>query len=78
MEKIHRKLSVSPILSCFDPLHIYTNYFFKIHFSSWLRHYATSQKVVGSIPGDVIGFFNWPNPSSHTIALESTQPLTEI
>jgi hypothetical protein len=32
---------------------------------------------VGSIP-DVTGFFNVPNPSSHTLALESTQPLTEM
>jgi hypothetical protein len=23
-------------------------------------------------------FFNWPNPSSHTMALGSTQPLTEM
>jgi hypothetical protein len=40
-------------------------------------HYATSRKVAGSIP-DVIEFFNWPNPSSRTVALESTQPLTEM
>jgi hypothetical protein len=32
---------------------------------------------VGSIR-DVIGFFNLPNPSSSTIALGSTQPLTEM
>jgi hypothetical protein len=25
---------------------------------SWLQHYATSQKVAGSIPDEVIGFFN--------------------
>jgi hypothetical protein len=43
-----------------------------------LRHYATSRKVAGSIPDEVIGFFNWPNPSSRTMALESTQPLTEM
>jgi hypothetical protein len=30
----------------------------------------------GSIPNEVIGIFNWPNPSSHTMALGSTQPLT--
>jgi hypothetical protein len=30
------------------------------------------------IPGEVIGFFNWPNPSSRTVALGSTQPLTEM
>jgi hypothetical protein len=27
---------------------------------------------------EVIGFFNWPNPSSQTTALGSTQPLTEM
>jgi hypothetical protein len=31
-----------------------------------------------SIPDEVTGFFNWPNPSSRTMALESTQSLTEI
>jgi hypothetical protein len=25
---------------------------------SWLRHYATSRKVAGLIPDEVIGFFN--------------------
>jgi hypothetical protein len=45
---------------------------------SWLRHYATSRKVAGSIPDEVIGFFNLPNPSSRTMTLGSTQPLTEM
>jgi hypothetical protein len=36
-----------------------------------------SQKLVGSIH-HVIAFFDWPNPSSRTIALGSTQPLTEM
>jgi hypothetical protein len=45
---------------------------------SWLRHYATSWKVAGSNPNGVIGFFSWPNPSSHTMALGSTRPLTEM
>jgi hypothetical protein len=31
-----------------------------------------------SIPDEVIEFFNWPNPSSHTMAPGSTQPLTEM
>jgi hypothetical protein len=44
----------------------------------WLRHYATSRKVAGSIPDEVAGFFNWPNPSSRTMAPGSTQPLTEM
>jgi hypothetical protein len=46
-------------------------------YRSWLRHYATSRKVAGSSPDDV-DFFNWPNPSNHTMALESTQSLTEM
>jgi hypothetical protein len=39
---------------------------------SWLRHYATSRKVTGSSPNEV-DFFNLLNPSSHTMALGSTQ-----
>jgi hypothetical protein len=34
--------------------------------------------VAGSIPDEVIGFFNWPNLSSRTMALGSTLPLTEM
>jgi hypothetical protein len=45
---------------------------------SSLRHYATSRKVAGSIPDEVIGFFNWPDPTSRIKALGSTQPLTEM
>jgi hypothetical protein len=40
-------------------------------------HYATSQKVAGSSP-DEVDFFDLPNPSRHTMALGSTQPLTEM
>jgi hypothetical protein len=43
-----------------------------------LRHYATSRNVAGSIPDEVTGFFNLPNPSSRTMDLGSTQPLTEM
>jgi hypothetical protein len=43
-------------------------------YRSWLRHYATSRKVAGSILDEVVGFFNLPNPSSRTVALGSTQP----
>jgi hypothetical protein len=39
--------------------------------------YATNRKVAGSSP-DEVDFFNWPNPSSRTMALGSTQPLTEM
>jgi hypothetical protein len=34
--------------------------------------------VAGLIPDDVIGIFNLANPSSRTMALGSTQPLTEM
>jgi hypothetical protein len=43
-----------------------------------LRHYATSWKVTGSIIEEAIDFFNWPNPSSHTMSLGSTQPVAEM
>jgi hypothetical protein len=33
---------------------------------------------MGSIPDEAIGVFNWPNPSSHTMAMGLTQPLTGI
>jgi hypothetical protein len=41
-------------------------------------NYATSWKFAGSIADEVIGLFIWPNPSSHTVALGSTQPLSEM
>jgi hypothetical protein len=41
-------------------------------------HYATSRKVAGSIPDEVIAFLNWPNPSSSSMVLGSTQSLTEM
>jgi hypothetical protein len=40
--------------------------------AQWLRHCATNRKVAGSIPD------GWYNPSGRTMALGSTQPLTEI
>jgi hypothetical protein len=33
---------------------------------------------MGSIDNEVTGFFNWPNHSSHTMALGLTEPLTEM
>jgi hypothetical protein len=39
---------------------------------------ARSRKVAGSIPDLVIGFYNWPNPSSCIMVQRSTQPLTEM
>jgi hypothetical protein len=49
-----------------------------MRYHSWLRHCATSWKVMGSIPDETIGCFNWPNPSSRTMPLGLTQPLTEM
>ena len=45
---------------------------------SWLMHYATSRKVARSIPDGVTGIFHSHNPSARTMALGSTQPLTEM
>jgi hypothetical protein len=42
------------------------------------QHRATNRKVAGSIPDEVIQFSNSPNPSSRTMALRLTQPLTEM
>jgi hypothetical protein len=42
------------------------------------RHYGTGRKVAGSVSDEFIGFFSWPNPSSRTMVLGSTQPLTEM
>ena len=46
--------------------------------AQWSRHCATNQKVAGSIPVGVIQIFYWHNPSDCTMALGSTQPLTEM
>jgi hypothetical protein len=45
---------------------------------SWLRHSATSLKVMGSIPDGVIGVFHLRNPSGRTMVLGSTQSLSEM
>jgi len=52
--------------------------FWGTRWRNWLRHCATSRQVVGSIPDGVIGIFHWHNPSDRTMALGSTQPLTEM
>jgi hypothetical protein len=57
---------------CFNSYgyHIYWQEYrmcFVISLGSWLRHYATSRKVAGSNPDEVIEFFfNLPNPSNST------------
>jgi hypothetical protein len=44
---------------------------------SWLKHYATSRNVAASST-DEVDFFTLPTPSSRTMVLGSTQPLTPI
>jgi hypothetical protein len=46
--------------------------------AQWLRYCATNRKVAGSIPDGVIGIFHCHNLSDRTMALGSTQPLTEM
>jgi hypothetical protein len=46
--------------------------------AQWLRCCATNQKVAGSISDGIMEFFIDINPSYRTVALRSTQPLTEI
>jgi hypothetical protein len=36
------------------------------------------QKVSGSIPHEVIGFFSLPKPSSRIVTIGSIKPLTEM
>jgi hypothetical protein len=45
---------------------------------SRLRYCATNRKVAVSIPLGAIGIFHLPNPSTRTLALGLTQPLTEM
>ena len=40
--------------------------------------WATSRKVVCSIPDGVFGNFYWHNPSGRIMVLGLTQPLTEM
>jgi hypothetical protein len=47
------------------------------YFNLSRHHYATSRKVARSSP-DEVDFFHLPNPSSRTMALGSTKPLTEM
>jgi hypothetical protein len=43
-----------------------------------MRHYATSRKVAGSSPGEVVEIFHLCNPSSFNVGLLFTQPLIEM
>jgi hypothetical protein len=55
--------------SSFKCLSEYKHIFERIWMVAWLRCYATSQKLMGSILNEVmLVFFNLPNPSSYTMA----------
>jgi hypothetical protein len=45
--------------------------------AQWLRHFATNQKVAGSMTDGVMEFLIDINPSDQNLALGSVQPLTE-
>jgi hypothetical protein len=51
----------------------------KLFKPDYYTYYDSSREVVGTIPDQAIAlFFNLRYPSSHTMALELTQPLTEM
>jgi hypothetical protein len=54
------------------------NCHFEIKIVILLIHSHVRRKIAHSIPNEVIGFFNRPNPFSRTMVLESTQPITEM
>ena len=60
-----------PVMSTFFPLSVTA-------VAQWLRHSATNRKVAGSIPVVVTGIVRRRNRSDRTMALGSTQPLTEM
>jgi hypothetical protein len=66
------KINVYLFMSCMKNHSVGTRWY------SWLRRCAIRRKVAGSIPNGVIGIFHWHNPSSRTMALGSTHPLTEM
>jgi hypothetical protein len=53
-------------------------FYSKIQDGNSCKYCATSSKVAGSIADGVTGIFHCHKPSGHTMALESTQPLTEM
>jgi len=46
--------------------------------AQWLMCCAANRKVAGSLPDGVIGIIHGHNPSDRTMALGSTQPVTEM
>jgi hypothetical protein len=46
--------------------------------SNYTWHIMHKLLLYRGFNSDVTGVFNWPNPSSRTMALGSTRPLTEM
>jgi hypothetical protein len=59
-------------------INVYTQLLVGTEVAQWLKYCATNQKATGSIPEGVAGIFHSHNPSDRTMALGSTQPLTEM
>jgi hypothetical protein len=65
--------------STWRPIYIYDNILFRAcNGAIVLRYCASCWKATGSIPDGVTGIFHWRIPSSCTIALGLTQPLTDM
>ena len=72
----------------FDPSYLYlSNFINYLKLCPWYKQFTYVGLIyiyiyiyiyMGSIPDGVIGIFHWHNPSCRTMALGSTQPLTEI
>ena len=71
----YRRLTFICVKQIYDRPYVYV---LGTRWRSWLRHCATSRKVAGSILDDIIGILHLHNPSGRTVAVGSTQPLTEM
>jgi hypothetical protein len=74
-----RRIGAAFVCQCSSWILIFINYsYLGTAVAQWLRFCDTNRNVAGSIPDGVIGFLRWHNPSDRTMALGSTQPLTEM
>jgi len=78
----HSSRGFLPNIVCLSVIRCNNNFFshneWGTRWRSWFRRWVASRKVAGSNPDDVTGIFHWHNPSGRTMALELTQPPTEI
>ena len=74
LQKFHCAVNLFPVCLCLLSL------FLSLHSLTYLFYLccATNRKIAGSIQDGVIGIFHWHNLSDLTMALGSTQPLTEM